>query len=60
MNLPTPGDREAYTGYEPRWAVRRLLYERRAELPRVIAAAAVTEGYLPRRSRRPAGSGTPT
>ena len=60
LNLPTRAGRGTYddtcAAYRPRWAVRRLLYERRAELPRVMAAAAVTEGFLPRRSRG-AGAG---
>jgi lysyl-tRNA synthetase, class II len=51
ISLNLPPDRQAYDGYAPRWFPRHLLYERRAELPRVLAAAAVTEGSLPHRPR---------
>jgi lysyl-tRNA synthetase class 2 len=44
LNLAPSEDDQPYEVYRPRWATRHLLYERRAELPRVIAAAAYTEG----------------
>ncbi|MFJ2953279.1 phosphatidylglycerol lysyltransferase domain-containing protein [Streptomyces sp. NPDC087270] len=44
LNLAPSDGEQAYAGYRPRWVTRHLLYERRAELPRVIAAAAYTEG----------------
>ncbi|SEF89512.1 lysyl-tRNA synthetase, class 2 [Actinacidiphila yanglinensis] len=44
LNLAPAGDEQAYEAYRPRWALRHLMYERRAELPRVIAAAAYAEG----------------
>jgi lysyl-tRNA synthetase class 2 len=44
LNL-APGDAgQAYAPYRPRLSARHLLYERRTELPRVVAAAAYTEG----------------
>ena len=48
LNLLAGEDGSPYDGYEPRWAVRHLLYERRSELPRAVAAVWVTEGFLPR------------
>jgi lysyl-tRNA synthetase class 2 len=44
LNLAPGGGEQAYEAYRPRWALRHLMYERRAELPRVIAAAAYAEG----------------
>ncbi|WP_435177958.1 phosphatidylglycerol lysyltransferase domain-containing protein [Actinacidiphila sp. bgisy145] len=43
LNLAPEGGDPAYAAYGPHWSARHLLYERRAELPRVIAAAAYTE-----------------
>ena len=56
MNLPTADGRETYAEYGPRRQARLLLYERRAELPRVVAAAALTEGFPPRGALRGAGA----
>ncbi|MBM9508769.1 phosphatidylglycerol lysyltransferase domain-containing protein [Actinacidiphila acididurans] len=55
--LPRGGSEEeqAYAAYAPRLHERHLLYERPAELPRLIAAAAQAEGLLaPRLRGRPA------
>ncbi len=48
LNLPSADGGAPYGAYDPRWAVRHLLYARRSELPRVAAAAWVAEGFLPR------------
>lgn len=48
LNLPSADGAAPYDTYEPRWAVRHLLYQRRSELPRVAAAAWAAEGFLPR------------
>ncbi len=55
LNLPREAAATPYAAYRPRLAERHVLYERRTELPRVLAAAVLTEGLdpalLPRAAR---------
>jgi lysyl-tRNA synthetase class 2 len=55
LNLPREAAAGPFAAYRPEEDVRYVLYERRTELPRVLAAAVLTEGLdpalLPRAAR---------